>query len=148
MRPPPRRPSVRPGRFSRCALINFSGRISELSRIRRSQSSRSSANRSPVRWAEDKISGPHVFYHFLVRLSLNMQHHSVHLSGPPQESAQLAVSIRHKANPAPRECGFHRVPLGASPHKWPTSRLPKIKGHFRLGPVYQLVQSSLPKITI
>jgi hypothetical protein len=34
------------------------------------------------------------------------------LSGPPHESPQLAVSIRHQADLAPRECGFHRVPLG------------------------------------
>jgi hypothetical protein len=30
----------------------------------------------------------------IIFFSLNMQHHSVHLSGPPHESAQLAVSIR------------------------------------------------------
>ena len=58
-----------------------------------------------------------MFCTIFLSLSLNMQHHSVHLGGPPQESAQHAVSIRHRANPAPRECGFHRVPLGASTHK-------------------------------
>ena len=49
---------------------------------------------------------------FFILFSLNMQHHSMHLSGPPHESPQLAVSIRHPADLALRECGFHRVPLG------------------------------------
>src|SRR5580692_7241087 len=49
---------------------------------------------------------------FFILFSLNMQHHSMQLSGPPHESPQLAVSIRHQADLAPRECGFHRVPLG------------------------------------
>src|ERR1700694_2592631 len=31
--------------------------------------------------------------------------------------AQLAVSIRHRGDPAPRECGFRRVLLGESTHK-------------------------------
>ena len=84
---------------------------------------------------------------FLSAPPYNMQHHSVHLSGPPQESAQRSVSIRHKANPAPRKCG-------STVYLWEQARtngrrvVSQINGRFRLGPVYQLVQSSLPEVTI
>jgi hypothetical protein len=42
---------------------------------------------------------------------LSLRHHSMHLSGPPQECAQLAVSIRHQADPAHEITGSNRVPL-------------------------------------
>jgi hypothetical protein len=41
----------------------------------------------------------------------------LHLSGPPDESAQLAVSIRPRADPASGESWFGRVSLRESTHK-------------------------------
>jgi len=67
-----------------------------------------------------------------------------HRPGPHRHSR---LSIRHKANPAPRERGHHRVNLGQA--RTNGRRVDsQINGRFRLGPVYQLVQSSLLEVTI
>jgi hypothetical protein len=41
----------------------------------------------------------------------------LHLSGPPDESAQLAVSIRPRADPASGESWFRSCTFGGSKHK-------------------------------
>jgi hypothetical protein len=67
------------------------------------------ASRSHLQ-AKDKVSGQGVSCHYL--LSLNMQHHPVHLRGPPHESVQLAVSIRPQSRSSTGRCGLRSVPLG------------------------------------
>jgi hypothetical protein len=55
-----------------------------------------------------------------------MQHHSMQLSGPPHESPQLAVSIRHQADLVPESVGSTVYLWEESKHKRQTiSRNPK-----------------------